>query len=282
MRTAHSRCLECAPQVARLRDLNRRGDHESVIRLFEGGQAASSEGALGEYVKALVAVDRLDTSSLIHTLRVSSSCRSHPAHATHGMRVVCCIYARLLECCMLARSDANRSPQLAEGIDIKLSSAAEGCAGRRAAEQQQRVWAAGGRGAGLQRGCAGCSAASGAGPGRGCSRAGHRRRRNGRGRRAWQLEEPCLHDAGGCPGHSCPKHSRLSVSLQCPEASAACMPVGGATTMPEVFSSSQHWHAARLECRWCCWLGMAIMPLQLEQLLWHAQLQDACRVLGQC
>ena len=40
------------------------------MRIFEGGQVASSEATLGEYVKALVAVDRLDTSSLIRTLQV--------------------------------------------------------------------------------------------------------------------------------------------------------------------------------------------------------------------
>ncbi len=40
------------------------------MRIFEGGQVASSEATLGEYVKALVAVDRLDTPSLIRTLQV--------------------------------------------------------------------------------------------------------------------------------------------------------------------------------------------------------------------
>ena len=40
------------------------------MRAFESGQLASSEAMLSEYVKALVAVDRLDTSSLIHTLQV--------------------------------------------------------------------------------------------------------------------------------------------------------------------------------------------------------------------
>lgn len=53
-----------------LRELNRRGDSEAVIRIFEGGQAGSSEASLGEYVKALVAVDRLNTSSLVQTLQV--------------------------------------------------------------------------------------------------------------------------------------------------------------------------------------------------------------------
>lgn len=40
------------------------------MRAFESGQLASSEAMLSEYVKALVAVDRLDTSSLIRTLQV--------------------------------------------------------------------------------------------------------------------------------------------------------------------------------------------------------------------
>ncbi|KAK9846627.1 hypothetical protein WJX81_007919 [Elliptochloris bilobata] len=60
-------------QASFLRDLNRRGDHEAVVQAFESGQLASSEAALGEYVKALVAVDRLDTSSLIRTLQRGAS-----------------------------------------------------------------------------------------------------------------------------------------------------------------------------------------------------------------
>ena len=58
-------------QASYLKELNRRGDSESVIRLFEGGQAGSTEASLGEYVKALVALDRLNTSSLVQTLQVS-------------------------------------------------------------------------------------------------------------------------------------------------------------------------------------------------------------------
>lgn len=66
-------CLRSAlilPQAAQLRDLNRRGDPEAVIRAFESGAAVSSEETLGEYVKALVKVDRLDSSSLLQTLQV--------------------------------------------------------------------------------------------------------------------------------------------------------------------------------------------------------------------
>ena len=57
-------------QAVQLREFNRRGDPEAVIRAFEGGAAVSSEETLGEYVKALVAVDRLDSSSLLQTLQV--------------------------------------------------------------------------------------------------------------------------------------------------------------------------------------------------------------------
>ena len=60
----------CTIQASYLRELNRRGDSEAVIRLFESGQAGSGEASLGEYVKALVAVDRLRTSPLVQTLQV--------------------------------------------------------------------------------------------------------------------------------------------------------------------------------------------------------------------
>ena len=62
--------FSCIIQTSYLRELNRRGDSEAVIRLFESGQAGSGEASLGEYVKALVAVDRLSTSSLVQTLQV--------------------------------------------------------------------------------------------------------------------------------------------------------------------------------------------------------------------
>lgn len=56
-------------QASFLRDLNRRGDTEAVIRHYEGGRIVSSEATLGEYVKALARADRLDNSSLIRTLQ---------------------------------------------------------------------------------------------------------------------------------------------------------------------------------------------------------------------
>lgn len=69
--------MYCDEQATYLRELNRRGDSEAVVRIFEGGQVASSEATLGEYVKALVAVDRLDTSSLIRTLQVVPNIMKH-------------------------------------------------------------------------------------------------------------------------------------------------------------------------------------------------------------
>jgi hypothetical protein len=65
-----SMCLPPSAQAVQLREFNRRGDPEAVIRAFEGGAAVSSEETLGEYVKALVAVDRLDSCSLLQTLQV--------------------------------------------------------------------------------------------------------------------------------------------------------------------------------------------------------------------
>ena len=57
-------------QANYLRQLNQRGDAEAVIRQFEGGRVTSNEATLGEYVKALVKVDRLDSSALVSTLQV--------------------------------------------------------------------------------------------------------------------------------------------------------------------------------------------------------------------
>jgi len=51
-----------------LQDLNRRGEYESVIQAFEQGNVASSEAALGEYIKALVQTNRLDNTALMHTI----------------------------------------------------------------------------------------------------------------------------------------------------------------------------------------------------------------------
>ena len=58
-------------QANYLRQLNQKGDPEAVIRQYEGGRISSTEATLGEYVKALVKVDRLDSTALAHTLQVS-------------------------------------------------------------------------------------------------------------------------------------------------------------------------------------------------------------------
>ena len=70
-------------QAAHLRDLNRRGDAEAVIRLYESGALQSTEAATGEYIKALVNVERLDTSRLMGTIQVRAlSCG--PAGRSEG------------------------------------------------------------------------------------------------------------------------------------------------------------------------------------------------------
>ena len=53
-----------------MRRLNQRGDADAVIKAFEGGYVASTEAALGEYVKALALTDRLDNSALLRTIQV--------------------------------------------------------------------------------------------------------------------------------------------------------------------------------------------------------------------
>lgn len=60
----------CLLQANYLRQLNQKGDPEAVIRQFEAGRIDSTEATLGEYVKALVKVDRLDSTALAQTLQV--------------------------------------------------------------------------------------------------------------------------------------------------------------------------------------------------------------------
>ncbi|KAK9842670.1 hypothetical protein WJX74_000435 [Apatococcus lobatus] len=66
-------------QVRHLRDLNLQNDPEAVIRAYESGQVASNSGSLGEYVKALVKVDRLDHTALSSTLQRGADSMSHGA-----------------------------------------------------------------------------------------------------------------------------------------------------------------------------------------------------------
>ena len=52
-----------------LRELNAAGREREVVQKFEAGAAGASEGAVGEYVKALVRLDRLDSSALLRTIQ---------------------------------------------------------------------------------------------------------------------------------------------------------------------------------------------------------------------
>ena len=47
-----------------------------MIRAFEGGFVATSEAALGEYVRARALVDRLDSSAVLRTLQVCTDTNS--------------------------------------------------------------------------------------------------------------------------------------------------------------------------------------------------------------
>jgi hypothetical protein len=72
-RGAHAASRPAPPQpslqVELLQQLNRAGQPEAVVTAFESGAVAASEGALGEYVKALTRLDRLDGSRLLSTLQ---------------------------------------------------------------------------------------------------------------------------------------------------------------------------------------------------------------------
>lgn len=59
-----------AEQVDFLRELNMRGRAPDVVNHFESGKIATTEGAVAEYVKALVKMDRLDQTQLLTTITV--------------------------------------------------------------------------------------------------------------------------------------------------------------------------------------------------------------------
>jgi hypothetical protein len=52
-----------------LRRLNRSGRHEQVVQAFETGAVQNSGETFGEYVKALVKLDSLDSGRLYSTLQ---------------------------------------------------------------------------------------------------------------------------------------------------------------------------------------------------------------------
>ena len=55
-------------QAQYLRDLNRQGQHDAVIQLFESERLAPTEAAFGQYIKALAKTDRLSSTALMQTL----------------------------------------------------------------------------------------------------------------------------------------------------------------------------------------------------------------------
>lgn len=92
-------CSQLLLQANYLRQLNQKGDPEAVIRQYEGGRINSTEATLGEYVKALVKVDRLDSTALAHTLQVSLQlllvclCLTVPAYAHPSCKSKCCLHS---------------------------------------------------------------------------------------------------------------------------------------------------------------------------------------------
>jgi len=64
--------------VDHLKQLNQGNNAEEVVRLFESGRIAFTQDALGEYIKALARMDRLDNTRLMGLLQV---CRGLMLHA---------------------------------------------------------------------------------------------------------------------------------------------------------------------------------------------------------
>ena len=60
-------------QAELLQQLNRAGQPQAVVDAFESGAVALTEGAVGEYVKALVRLDRLDNSRVLAALQRGAS-----------------------------------------------------------------------------------------------------------------------------------------------------------------------------------------------------------------
>lgn len=55
-------------QAQHLRELNRAGQHDAVIQLFESDRLAATEEVFGQYVKALAKTDKLNSTALMQTL----------------------------------------------------------------------------------------------------------------------------------------------------------------------------------------------------------------------
>lgn len=68
-------------QVEQLRALNRSGASEAVVAQVESGRLGMTEEVLGEYIKALVRLDRMDNSRLVSLLQVRLQGLCHGAAA---------------------------------------------------------------------------------------------------------------------------------------------------------------------------------------------------------
>lgn len=68
-------------QADYLRSLNQQGQSEGVVTLFESNRVAYNPETLGEYMKALARLDRLDNSRVYSMVQVrwlgKTSCHSH-------------------------------------------------------------------------------------------------------------------------------------------------------------------------------------------------------------
>eukprot|EP00798_Chlamydomonas_sp_ICE-L_P010098 gene10098-7995_t len=71
-------------QAEVLRSMNAQGQSEAVIRHFESGQVAFGQETLGEYVKALARLDRLDNSRLMTLMQRGADGASRGAMSSPG------------------------------------------------------------------------------------------------------------------------------------------------------------------------------------------------------
>ena len=83
-----------ASQASFLRELNRRGDPEAVISLYERGAVSATPGALGEYMKALVKADRLDSAALLRTLEGGGGAAASSSPSSSAMAAAAPFAAR--------------------------------------------------------------------------------------------------------------------------------------------------------------------------------------------
>ena len=103
-----------AEQQLYVKELMRRGQHEAVVALWEGGRLAAPEGVFAEYVTALARLERLDSTALMETLRrgylssVGGSAAGSAAGSTSGFMGMTA--AQLARSGSQAGADAAASP----------------------------------------------------------------------------------------------------------------------------------------------------------------------------